>query len=638
LRNLWVEADYVYCISVGIMVEIVFQPYGIRAAAPHGATILEAALKAGIGIRSVCGGRGNCGKCKVIIVKGSVEVIHKGKERGLLTEDEVKQGCVLACLTKLTEDCEVFIPPESRFGSAKLLTEALIPKVSLEPYTYKIYVDSRKAKDLYIFLKNRGIAVEQCLERKIVERFEELLVDGATLTLNNYRKPKLIDVDPGDSRDKLYGLAIDVGTTKIVVALVDITSGKIIDVGSEFNKQLIYGEDLVSRIAHVMDRAEGLRELQKAVVDTVNSIVATFTKKHGVRASEIYEVSAAGNTVMTYLFVGLNPYQLIKSFKERVDVPREPYVLDARELGLNINERANVYVLPCSGRFLGGDVIGDIIASGMSFSNDPSLLIDIGTNIEVVLGCRNWFIGTTGAAGPAFEGWGLKCGIRAIEGAIESVKIDRQTLKPSYSIIGGVKPRGICGSGYIDLLAELFRHGVVDPLGKFDKDIKSPYIRMGSEGYEYIVVPAEESDTGRDIVITEKDIANLIDSKSAACAAISILLKKMRLSVYDVSKVYVCGAFGKYLNISSAIAIGMIPEFPKAEVVYIGNGSLAGAYLALVSRKYREEAERIAGLLSSIDLMSDADFMDEYLSGFVMPGKKELFPTWWEASRRIKRL
>ncbi len=621
------------------MVEVVFQPYGAKVAVPRGTAILEAALKAGIGIRSVCGGRGSCGKCKVIVVKGVVEAIHRGKERELLSEDEVRQGYVLACLTRVAGDCEVFIPPESRFGRAKLLAEALIPRVSPEPYTYKAYVDSRKVEDLRAFLEGKGIAMEQRVEKKVAEYFDELLLDGATLTLNSYRKLNLIDVDPGDSRDKLYGLAIDVGTTKVVVALVDIASGKIVDVGSEFNRQLIYGEDLVSRIAHAMDRAEGLGELQKAVVDTVNSIVAAFTRKHSVRTSDIYEVAAAGNTVMTYLFVGLNPYQLIKSFKERVDIPREPYLLNARELGLSINEGANVYVLPCSGRFLGGDVIGDVIASGMSFSNDPSLLIDIGTNVEVVLGCRNWLIGTTGAAGPAFEGWGLKCGVRAIEGAIESVKIDQQTLKPSYSVIGGVKPMGICGSGYIDLLAELFRHGIVDPLGKFSRDVKSPYIREGGlEGCEYVVVPADESDTGRDIVVTEKDIANLIDSKSAACAAISILLKKMKLSVHDVFRIYICGAFGKYLNISSAIAIGMIPEFPKAEVVYIGNGSLAGAYLALISRKYREEAERIARLLSSIDLMSDADFMDEYLAGFVMPGRKELFPTWWEASRRIKRL
>ncbi|MCX8199386.1 MAG: ASKHA domain-containing protein [Sulfolobales archaeon] len=620
------------------MIEVVFQPYGARALVPQGATILEAALKAGVGIRSVCGGRGNCGKCRVIVVKGNVETIHRGKERELLTEDEVRQGHVLACLAKVIGSCEVFIPPESRFGRAKLLTEALIPRVTPEPYTYKIYLDSGKVRDLQILLRSKGITVEQCIERRIAEYFDELLIDGATLTLNNYRKLNLIDVDPGDSRDKLYGLAIDIGTTKIVVALVNIASGKIIDVESEFNRQLIYGEDLVSRIAHVMDRAEGLRELQKAVVDTVNNIVAAFTRRHGVRARDIYEVSAAGNTVMTYLFIGLNPYQLIKSFKERVDIPREPYVLSAREIGLSINESADVYVLPCSGRFLGGDVIGDIIASGMSFSNNPSFLIDIGTNIEVVLGCRNWFIGTTGAAGPAFEGWGLRCGLRAVEGAIESVKIDQQTLKPSYSVIGGTKPRGVCGSGYIDLLAELFRHGAVDSLGKFSRDTKSPYIRKGPEGYEYVVVPAEESDTNRDIVITEKDIANLIDSKSAACAAISILLKKMKLSVHDVSRVYVCGAFGKYLNISSAIAIGMIPEFPKAEIVYIGNGSLAGAYLALISRGYREEAERVARLISSIDLMSDPDFMDEYLSGFIMPGKKELFPTWWEVSRRIKRL
>ncbi len=221
-----------------------------------------------------------------------------------------------------------------------------------------------------------------------------------------------------------------------------------------------------------------------------------------------------------------------------------------------------------------------------------------------------------------------------MEGAIDSVRIDPETLKAKYTVIGGRKPKGICGSGLIDLLAELFRHGIIDSLGKINRKLDSPYIREGEQGYEYVVVPAEESGIGMDIVITEKDIANLIDSKSAACAAIAILLKKMKLSVEDVEKVYICGAFGRYIDPNSAMAIGLLPEFSNAEIVYLGNGSVGGAYLTLMSIGHREIAEKIAGTVAYFELLKDADFMDEYLAGFVLPGKKELFPTWWVRSRQ----
>ncbi|MDK6028771.1 ASKHA domain-containing protein [Ignisphaera sp. 4213-co] len=590
--------------------------------ASKGSTILDVARKANIGIRSVCGGKGLCGKCKVL-VKGGVE--HRLADKSIISDEEIGKGYVLACLAKVVGDVEVFIPSESQFGKAKLLSYVNLPKIEVEPILNRItisdYFDIVKLSSFY--------RVDDDLIRKAEDFVERR---GKAIAFVDPFHNAVVDVKESGV---YYGVAVDVGTTKIVVALLNTQSGEVIDVESEFNKQMMYGEDIVSRISYATND-EKLKELQKAVVDVVNALVNDLCRKHGVDKKSIYHVSVAGNTAMTYLFVGANPHVLIQSFKQPVKISPKPYILRASDIGLDVNRNALVYVLPCSGRFLGGDVVGDIITAGLHLMDEPALLIDIGTNAEVVIGCRNWFLGTTAPAGPAFEGWGLRCGVRAVQGAIESVEIDSNTLKARYRVIGNVKPIGICGSGYIDLVAQLFINGVIDAQGKFYRDIESPYIRRGPDGYEYVVASAEESGTGRDIVITEKDIYNVIDSKSSVCAAISILMKRMHLDVHKIKHVFICGAFGRYLNIDSAIAIGMIPEFPNAEISFIGNGSLGGAILTTLSKSYVQAAENVAKNTASIELMLDPNFMEEYEAGFILPGKQELFPIWWRKSKEIK--
>jgi len=612
-------------------ITITFQPYGRRVEVQIGTNLLEATRLAGISIRSICGGKGQCGKCKVIVRKGKVDFKYDPKE-GLLTDKELEEGYVLACLSHCLTDCEVFIPPETRIEGQRIQTDALIPEITPQPIVEKIYVKSKielersLVEDLGMTLYSLPVELHNKLEAPV-----DCCRNGCTLVLLKHRKTRVMDIEKGDTRKRMFGIAVDIGTTKIVVYLVDLITGKILGSSSEYNGQLMYGEDVISRISYAVERENGLAMLQKAVVNTINKLIRTLALKYGVKPLEIYDVCVAGNTVMTYLFTGTDPAPLLETDAE---IKREPFVLKASSLGLNINPYAQVYCLPCVSRFLGGDAIGDVLLSGMHKSSEISLLIDIGTNVEVILGSEGWFLSTTAAAGPAFEGWGIRFGIRAVEGAIESVRIDPKTLKAKYTVIGNTKPKGICGSGLIDLLSEMFRHGIIDSLGKINRKLKSPYIREGYDGYEYVVVPREESGIGKDIVITEKDIANLIDSKSAACAAIAVLLKKMRLSVYDVTRVYICGAFGSYIDPNSAIAIGLLPEFTNAKIIYLGNGSVAGAYLTLVSSDHRKKAEEIAKLMSYFELLKDADFMDEYLAGFILPGKKELFPTWWKLSRK----
>lgn len=618
-------------------VNITIQPYGKRIKISTETNLLDALRNAGIIIRSVCGGQGECGKCKIIIKSGKFDFKYNPDEK-LLTPDELRNGYVLACLTKCLSDCEIFIPPETIIEKPKIQAEVMLPTVSPNPMIRKIFLPGDVAiKDLQELLGyeiNAKVEFSESLLSKI-ETIKKSYPEGLTFVLSRYVN-NVIDVEGGNTSNRIYGLAVDIGTTKIVAYLIDLVTGKKLDSESEYNAQLSYGEDVVSRVGYALEREGGLKTLQKAAVDTINLLIKRFESKLNIKASEIYDVSVAGNTVMEYLFVGENPEPLLVT-KYKVEIPRKAFILNASDLGLNVNPRAKVYCLPNAGRFLGGDTIGDILVSGMHKSPEISLLIDIGTNVEVVIGSEGWLLATTAAAGPAFEGWGVRFGMRATNGAIESVKIDPQSLKAKYKVIGNTKPKGICGSGLIDLLSELFRNGIIDALGKFNRKIKSPYVREGIDGYEYVVVPRENSATGTDIVITEKDIANLIDSKSAACAAISVLMKKMRLSVEDITRVYICGAFGSYINPNNATAIGLLPEFTNARIIYLGNGSVGGAYLTLVSSKFRDEAVEVAKLLAYYDLLKDADFMDEYLAGFVLPGKKELFPTWWETSKKIKR-
>ncbi len=618
-------------------VNITIQPYGKRIKISTETNLLDALRNAGIIIRSVCGGQGECGKCKIIVKSGKFDFKYNPDEK-LLTPDELRNGYVLACLTKCLSDCEIFIPPETIIEKPKIQAEVMLPTVSPNPMIRKIFLPGDVAiKDLQELLGyeiNAKVEFSESLLSKI-ETIKKSYPEGLTFVLSRYVN-NVIDVEGGNTSNRIYGLAVDIGTTKIVAYLIDLVTGKKLDSESEYNAQLSYGEDVVSRVGYALEHEGGLKTLQKAAVDTINLLIKRFESKLNIRASEIYDVSVAGNTVMEYLFVGENPEPLLVT-KYKVEIPRKAFILNAADLGLNVNPRAKVYCLPNAGRFLGGDTIGDILVSGMHKSPEISLLIDIGTNVEVVIGSEGWLLATTAAAGPAFEGWGVRFGMRATNGAIESVKIDPQSLKAKYKVIGNTKPKGICGSGLIDLLSELFRNGIIDALGKFNRKIKSPYVREGIDGYEYVVVPRENSATGTDIVITEKDIANLIDSKSAACAAISVLMKKMRLSVEDITRVYICGAFGSYINPNNATAIGLLPEFTNARIIYLGNGSVGGAYLTLVSSKFRDEAVEVAKLLAYYDLLKDADFMDEYLAGFVLPGKKELFPTWWETSKKIKR-
>ena len=617
-------------------VTVMFQPSGARIVVDKGISLYDAARLAGVKIRSVCAGVGRCGKCKVIIEDGLVR--EKSTVRSdFLTKEELNIGYYLACQTLALSDVRVLVPPETRIGGQKILSRAVISRVELKPSTKKVFLEDDFGK-----LTSASMRATR-LSRKIIDDFPDFSyslspnaikkisrlpkesINGITITASTCRRVnEVVDIEVGNTSQQNYGLAVDIGTTKVVCYLVDLIDGEIIDVESDYNRQLAYGEDLLSRINYVVTNKDGLIRLQRAVIETINDLVGKLTSDSSIRAIDVTDITISGNTVMTYLFTGTDPKPLIKKGST---ISRIPIQQKAQTLGLDVNPNSCVYCFPSISPFFGGDAVSDLLASGMAESSEISVLIDMGTNGEIMLGNRDWIISTSCAAGPAFEGWEITFGTRSVLGAIEHIQIDPSTLKASYSVIGGnsQKPRGICGSGIIDAVAEMFQRGIINWLGKF-RELKSTFLRKGPEGWEYIVSPASENDLNKDIIINQKDINNLIDSKAAVCGALTTLMKKVGLSIRDVKRVFLAGAFGNYVDAHSAVTIGIFPKFPNAKVIQIGNGSIAGAYLALLSLERRGVLEEISNFVTYYDLTVDPDFMDEYSAAFSLPGRPEYFP------------
>ena len=596
----------------------------------RGAILLEALRDAGVRIESLCGGKGKCGKCKVILEKGDVEKVDAEPDK-LLSFRELAEGYHLACMVRLVGDCTFTIPAESRIESPKILVSSELKIDKIDPGVRKFPLRVLSIKDSPLLIHHRRFQLEGYtgLQPRISDEIYGR-IDGiapnelhtATLTRTG-GFPEIIDVQPGDRTDQNYGLAVDMGTTTVVSLLVDLKSGKILGRGSEMNLQITYGEELVTRIAYA-GGGDGLMKLQRAATRSIDEVISQLCNEAKIEPRDITECCVGGNTVMNHLLVGLDPAYLDEA---NVSVSKEPIIKKARSVGLDINPEAYVYCLPNVSRFLGGDAVGDVIASGMHESDETSLLVDLGTNGEIIFGNRSWLYSSSCASGPAFEGEGVRHGMRGARGGIEHVKIDPATFRAEVSVIGNVPPKGICGSGIIDVAAEMFKVGILDFVGKLVPR-KTSMVREGRNGLEYVIVPAEETAIGDDIVITQADLDYVIDSKAAACGAITVLMKKLKLNIYDVKHLYLAGAFGTYTDLGNAVTLGIFPVFPNAKVHPIGNGSLSGAYAALLSMRKREEAREIAEKMVYVDLLVDIEFMEEYANALYIPGNKEFFPSY----------
>ena len=612
-------------------VRAIFQPMNRNLMVPAGTPLLEALRESGIAIESICGGKGICKKCRVVLTKGKCATVVQTGGKRLSPEEEAK-GYYLACQVRLTEDCEFTIPVESRIDSPKILLASTIKIDAIAPAVQRYPVEVSPSAGPSCNLQSIRLAgytgvrpyVPEGTLKRICASNEPLI---ATLSWAR-SPPEVLDVVATARAAPLYGVAVDLGTTTVVGSLVDLQTGQIVDTRSTLNKQITYGEELITRIGYA-STPEKLAEIHAAAVESVDAVVTALARFAGLQKTDIVDMCLAGNTVMHHLFLGMEPRYLEMV---NANVPRAATVRRAAELGLGLHERACVYCLPNVSRFVGGDAIGDVLASGMYASGEVSLLVDLGTNGEIILGNKDWMVSVSCASGPAFEGAGTTAGLRAMRGAIEHV-----TLGPgsdvSYTVIGDVPPRGICGSGIIDAAAVMVEAGALDFAGKLRGD--HARVRPGDEGMEYVLVPADRSATGRDLVITQHDVDYLMDSKAAVLGAIGVLLNKCKLAVDDVRHLYLAGAFGTYANIANATRLGILPEFPRATVHPIGNGALSGAYAALVSRRHRALAGEVAGKMAYIDLMVDTDFFEEYLAALYIPGKREMFPAYFSRKGAI---
>ena len=605
-------------------IRVILQPMNRVVTVPSGTNLLVAITLAGLSIESICGGKGTCGKCRVILNAGSCRDAPDTGTGCQLTRQEREEGYHLACQVTLLSDAEFTIPVESRIDSPQILVTK--PEVSgtVEPLVMQFRVELSPVEGLPVASQSVRFAGYSGLRPRMTDAQYHALLSSDTLQSAIlsplHSPPKVLDFLPAESPARLYGVAIDLGTTTVVGCLVRLDTGEILATASTLNRQITYGEELLTRIGYAASPA-GLATLQKAAAAAVNDVIGTLALQAGIGRTAIFALSLAGNTVMNHLLCGLDPHYLELTDAE---VSRAPLLRTARELGLDIHPAAEVYCLPNVSRFVGGDAIGDMITAGMQDSDELSLMVDLGTNGEIVLGDRHWSASVSCASGPAFEGAGIRAGMRAMKGAIDHVEGDPATGKIRWTTLGAAPPRGICGSGIVDLAVALLDTGALDFAGKLDST--HPRVRAGPDGAEYLLVRDDESGTGREIVVTQQDIDYLMDSKAAACGAIAVLLKRYKHTVSDIRHLYLAGAFGAYTDIQKAVRFGILPWFPAAAVHMIGNGSLSGAYACLVSQKSRDAAESLARHMVYIDLMTDTAFAEEYAAALYIPGRPDLFP------------
>ena len=587
--------------------------------------LLQAFKRQGVYLVASCGGKGICGKCRIRIFRGEYHTASQGK----LHAHDIESGVVLACQTFPESDISVDIPKESQlvlgdvleisrtkdlletFRSSGKTLSPLVKWVSLEvtPPTIDDNISDleRLKKSLEaICLKDMSFS-----HGFLSTMATELREARWKVHLGYIDGTEAVFLAPSASKDT-YGLAVDIGTTTVVVYLVNLKDGSLVDVGSTYNSQIRYGDDVITRIMYATE-AGGLKELQDTVVTDMNNLLMPMIEKHAIAKKDIESVVISGNTTMTHLFWGLNP-----GF-----IREEPYtptlnffpVWKADSVGLKIGKQVPVYTVPCVASYVGGDIVAGVLASNMHKQSGITLFMDIGTNGEIVIGNNEWLVTAACSAGPCFEGSGIRHGMRATEGAVESITINPQTFTPSLSVIGNSTPIGICGSGMIDAITEMFLTGVIDQKGKFIRGLTTKRIRDGFEGPEFLV----SSNEGKDIVLTEVDIENILRAKAAMYAGVSLLVKKVGLTLNDIEQIFIAGGFGNYLNIEKAIIIGMLPDVPREKFRFLGNTAIAGAYFCLLSEKMREEADEVAGKMTNVELSVSRRFMDEYMSALFLP-------------------
>ncbi|RLB71308.1 MAG: ferredoxin [Deltaproteobacteria bacterium] len=620
-----------------------------------GENLLRVAMAASIHINASCGGNGACGKCRVIIDQGSPEVEHSAK----ISAEDWKKGYRLACTTKVTDDLTITIPQESRIDNSVLRKDSgqkshtlmardlnsLVQGVKINPAVFKYYIElppptlddnlsdlGRLMRELKNEHQLDGVSADYFLLRRMPRLLRDADWKVTATVVYNPKGLKLIDIEAGDTRAANYSIIIDIGTTTVQGQLLnlnashqaeersvidDLESDLLVASDAKYNSQVRFGEDVITRIVY-SQKGTGLEELHNEIIKDLNEIIDNLVQAAGITKDQISHMVVAANTTMSQFFLKIDP----KYIREDPYVPTANFYppVRAMDLGLNLPDYIHVYTFPAISSYVGGDIVSGILGSGIFQREELTLFMDVGTNGELVLGNCDWLVCTSCSAGPAFEGGGLKNGMRATTGAIEQIRINPENFEPMLLTIGKKKPLGICGSGVIEAIAEMLIVGIIEPNGKFKQDLDTDRIRKGETGWEYLLATEEQSAEGiDDITITEGDIDNIIRTKGAIYAGCRILLESVGLTFADLDKFIIAGGFGKYINLERAITIGLLPEIEHDKFMFVGNGALLGDRLVSVSREMMGEARNIAGMMTNIELANNMKFMDEYVAAQFLP-------------------
>ena len=625
-----------------------------------GESLLEVARKTNVAIDAPCSGNASCGKCRVKLVEGELD----SKQTRHISDEEYAQGWRLACCSKINADVAVMVPDiasayRSRMKVADLsspdevkifdnikqsITEAGIElKNNLESIHVKMDVptlddtmpdNERLTRAIREITGMQRVKLPYSVIHKMAQVLREHNFDVNVVIRKTEKDIFVYDICGADETPVIAGLAIDIGTTTVSAIIIDMTDGKILAKGSSGNGQIRYGADVINRIIESR-KPGGQDKLQKAIIEeTINPLVQTMCRQAKINPMNIYRMSVAANTTMNHLLIGVNADP----------VRMEPYIptffktnsIFAGDIGIKVNPDAHIILAPNIGSYVGGDITAGAFVT-MLWNQEPfSLFIDLGTNGEIVFGNSDFMFSCACSAGPAFEGGDISCGMRATDGAIEACTIDKETMEPTYKVVGepGTKPVGLCGSGIIDVISELFMTGIINPKGKFvreGKRIRHDHYGMGS----YVIAFEEEAGSAKDVEITEVDIDNFIRAKGAIFSAIRTMLNSLDFDVSMIDDVYVAGGIGSGINMANAVHIGMFPDIPLEKFHYIGNSSLTGAYLMLHSTSAEKKTYELASNMTYLELSTVPTYMDEFVGACFIPHTDtNLFPSVMEEQQK----
>lgn len=631
--------------------KITFLPYHRTIEVSEGDSLIRTALQAGVHINASCGGEGVCAKCRVQVEEGE---IGEGLSERLSSED-IEAGYRLACQARVIGDATIRVPVESAMDRS-VFDQQVRPRQTAK--IQQMDFDSLKERGLFIppvekaYLElpppdaqNNMPDVTRLIEYLKLQSDEHKLEMTipvirklpSTLRENDFKvtvtlvrpvrddgKTLITNIQPGDTTAQTYAIALDIGTTTIYGQLIDLKSGESLAEDGDFNGQISYGEDVISRMIFA-EKGDGLEKLQQTVIGTINKVLGKIVRRAGVAREDISTITMAGNTTMTQLLLAIDPSYLRRAPYVPASTMYPPF--RAATIGIDLDEHVLGLLYPAISSYVGGDIVAGIMGTGLYREDELTLFLDIGTNAEIVIGNKDWLACTACSAGPAFEGGGIEFGMRAAKGAIEDFSLDPVSFEPMLLTIGDVRPKGICGSGLIIMVAVMFEMGVINNRGKFNRDLKTERVRENNGIWEFVLAYEDQTQIGRDITISEIDIDNLIRAKGAVYSGCMTLLEEVGFSMDMIERIILAGGFGSYIDLEKAMTIGLLPEIDPERVIFIGNGSLMGARMSSLTNRIRKDVVEVTKKMTNFELSETPSYMDHYVAAMFIPHTEiEKFP------------